>query len=134
MKTIIAGGRDINAITLVVQAIQDSGFGPDTTEVVSGGAPGIDTLGEVRAALSGMPVKRFPADWKKYGRSAGPIRNRAMAEYADRLLAVWDGQSRGTKNMIDEMTKLGKPVFVFLVKRDDPTAYAPGEEIPWVKQ
>ena len=54
----------------------------------------------------------FPADWDKHGRAAGPIRNKQMADYADVLIAVWDGKSRGTKNMIDEMNKLMKPVYI----------------------
>ena len=117
MKTIIAGCRDIDDWGIVQKAIEDSGFGPGTTEVVSGGAQGVDASGEGIAELHGIPVKRFPADWKKHGKSAGPIRNREMAKYADRLIAVWDGKSRGTKNMIDEMQALGKPVYVSYFKR-----------------
>lgn len=70
-------------------------------EVVSGGASGADALGEMYAKERGYSIKRFDADWYKYGRSAGPRRNKQMAEYADALLAYWDGKSRGTKNMID---------------------------------
>ena len=54
----------------------------------------------------------FNADWNKHGRAAGPMRNKQMADYADVLIAVWDGQSKGTKNMIDQMNKLNKPVFI----------------------
>ena len=51
--------------------------------------------------------------WNRYGRKAGILRNRKMAKYADALIAVWDGLSRGTANMIAEMEALGKPVFRF---------------------
>ncbi len=110
MKVIIAGGRDIEDCDPVQTAITESGF--KITEVVSGGARGVDKSGEALAALHGMPCKVFPADWNKNGKAAGPIRNRQMADYADALIAVWDGQSRGTKNMIETMRKLGKPVHV----------------------
>ena len=119
MKTIIAGGRDITDPRIVTSAVVESGFAPDTTEVVSGGAAGVDRIGEGMAELAGLKCTIFAADWAKHGRAAGPIRNRQMAAYADRLIAVWDGKSRGTKNMIDEMKKLGKPVFI---KRIDATS------------
>lgn len=57
----------------------------------------------------------FWADWKTYDRAAGPIRNKEMAEFGDFLLAFWDGKSTGTKNMIDNMKKLGKPYKVIMI-------------------
>jgi hypothetical protein len=54
----------------------------------------------------------FPADWKTHGKAAGPIRNRQMAKNAEALIALWDGNSRGTKNMIETATKLGLKVYV----------------------
>jgi hypothetical protein len=116
MKVIIAGSRDITDHSEVSAAIRNSGF--NVTEVVSGRAPGVDSIGEALARLHGMAVKEFPADWNKHGRAAGPIRNRQMAEYADALIAVWDGQSRGTKNMIETMKKMGKKVYVHIVDED----------------
>ena len=113
MKTIIAGSRSVTDLDLVADAVRASGF--DITEVVSGGAPGVDSLGEQWAEQHGIPVTRFPADWKRYGRRAGPIRNTEMAEYAEALIAVWDGRSRGTKNMIQLARQRGLRVFVFRV-------------------
>ena len=110
MKTIIAGSRDVVDWEIVHVAMLNSGF--TVTEVVSGGAKGVDTLGEQWAYRCEIPVKRFPADWDKNGKAAGPIRNRQMAAYADSLVAVWDGQSRGTKNMIDEAKKRGLKVHI----------------------
>ena len=57
-------------------------------------------------------MRVFPADWDKYGKRAGYLRNVQMAEYADALLAFWDGESRGTKNMIDEALSRGLKVGV----------------------
>lgn len=79
---------------------------------MSGAARGVDTMGENIAFIQGIPVKSFPADWDKYGKRAGYLRNREMGLYADVLLAVWDGSSRGTKMMIDIMQELKKPVFI----------------------
>lgn len=120
MKLIIAGCRDLIDWEVVHEGIMKCTWGPQVTEVVSGGASGVDYIGEALAEKSGLPVKKFPADWKKHGRAAGPIRNRQMAEYADALLAVWDGKSRGTQNMIEEMQKLGKPTYVHRFERTTP--------------
>lgn len=84
------------------------------SEVVSGAARGADSLGELFAKENNIPVKQFPADWNAHGRAAGPIRNRQMAEYADVLIAFWDGKSPGTKNMIETMLKKGKIVKVYM--------------------
>ena len=118
MKVIIAGSRTITAWPPVAEAIKASGF--KVTEVVSGTAQGVDSTGASLAALHGMALKEFPADWKTHGKRAGMLRNRQMAEYADALIAVWDGVSRGTANMIEEMRKLGKPVYVATVQATDP--------------
>lgn len=110
MKVIIAGGRTITDISLVYAAIAESGF--EITEVVSGGADGVDKLGEKAAMDSLFPVKVFKADWDRFGRSAGPKRNREMATYADALIAIWDGKSRGTKNMIETAKFFDLKVYV----------------------
>lgn len=115
MKTIIAGIRTLRSYSPVELAITVSGFRP--TEIVSGGAEGADRLGEYWAKIHEIPIKRFPADWAKHGKAAGPIRNREMAQYADALVAIWDGESRGTKNMIDEARKRGIKVHVHLVSK-----------------
>jgi hypothetical protein len=78
------------------------------TEIVHGGARGVDAV--AHDLFEGvLPVRVFPPDWKAFGKAAGPIRNREMAAYADVMLAVWDGKSRGTKNMIETFAKTGKP-------------------------
>ena len=118
MKLIIAGSRDITltcACRAVEGALEKTGWCHAITEVVSGASGNVDKIGEFWAELMELPIKRFPADWDKHGKAAGPIRNRAMAEYADALIAVWDGESKGTANMILEMHRQGKPVFVWRV-------------------
>ena len=108
MKTIIAGGRDYQ-FNYADHEFLDSLI---ITEVVCGGATGADECGRQWALTEDIPVKMFQADWAKHGKAAGPIRNREMAEYADRLVAFWDGKSRGTKNMIDEAKKRGLDIVV----------------------
>lgn len=110
MKTIIAGGRTITDYSLVLSAIAESGFIP--TEIVSGMAPGVDTLAVQYATENNLPLQQFWAEWEFYGRAAGPIRNRQMAEYGEALVAIWDGVSRGTKNMIETAQKKGLVVYV----------------------
>lgn len=117
MKLIIAGDRAITDIALVEAAIEESGWRDEITEVVSGKAKGVDTLGEQWAEANGVPVKPFPARWDVYGKAAGPIRNGQMAEYGDRLIALPTASSKGTPNMIRQMTAQHKPVYVKKVER-----------------
>lgn len=115
MKVIIAGSRDIKDYQLLKMAIQKSEL--DITEVVSGGAAGVDFLGERWAREHGVLLTRFPADWSAYGKAAGPIRNGEMAAYVGKegaLLALWDGKSKGTKNMIDQAEKHGLKFYVVI--------------------
>jgi hypothetical protein len=79
--------------------------------VVSGGAPGVDTLAERWAEQHDIPVTGFPAEWSRYGKKAGPIRNKEMAGYAEGLVAVWDGRSRGTKDMVRQWASMGSRSF-----------------------
>jgi hypothetical protein len=110
MKVIIAGGRNITDYSLLLSTIGESEF--EITEVISGMAPGVDTLAVQYARENNLPLAEFHADWNQYKRAAGPIRNRAMANYGEALIAIWDGESRGTKNMIEEATKRGLKVYV----------------------
>jgi glycerophosphoryl diester phosphodiesterase len=130
MKVIIAGSRSLTDPALIDRAMKESGFEP--TEVVSGTARGADALGEAWARARGIPVKTFPADWGRldhpgaviryrrdgsaYDATAGYRRNTAMAEYADALVAVWDGKSPGTRHIIQEAKRLGLKVHVFMAR------------------
>lgn len=98
-KVIVAGSRGIYNYNVVANAINESKFKID--ELVCGGAQGVDLLGKKYAEKHGIPVKMFPADWDTHGKAAGYLRNKEMAEYATHLIAIWDGESRGTKMMID---------------------------------
>ncbi len=107
MKVIIAGSRSIDCYDLVVAAIKESGWWGQLAEVVCGCAPGVDSLGNYHALRCGLRIRHFPAS----DYPAPNLRNQAMAEYADALVAVWDGKSPGTKDMVGRMLNLGKPTF-----------------------
>lgn len=116
MKTIIAGSRrgfpnDQYLVWYVADAVIASGF--TITEVVSGHARGVDLAGEAWAASLNIPIKTFIPDWSGLGKAAGIIRNHQMGDYAEALIAIWNGYSRGTKDMIEYAKKKGIRVFVY---------------------
>lgn len=128
-KIIIAGSRGFNDFVLLAEKMDFFTSRLEAVEVVSGTASGADTLGERWAKERGHGAKQFPAPWndiegkpaheikinrqgKPYWHRAGFVRNQQMAEYADSLVAFWDGKSKGTAMMIEIMRKMGKPVRV----------------------
>ena len=116
MKTIIAGTRKITDPYLLDKIIKQSGF--NITTVISGCAKGVDQLGETWADIHDVPVLRFQAQWKKFGRGAGPMRNMEMAENADACIVIWDGESNGTKNMISLAKKKGLMLHIHKIPVD----------------
>ncbi len=115
MKVIIAGSRDFTDYSLLCSFADQVLSGCGETEIVSGGARGADSMGERYARDRGYGLKVFPAEWKKWGRAAGPIRNGQMADYADVLIAFWDGQSTGTRDMIRKAEEKGLRVHVQMI-------------------
>lgn len=117
MRVIVAGSRTITSFADVAQAIRTSGF--NITCVVCGYAKGADMLGLVWAQHVGIASHLMPARWREadgsYHQGAGFERNHRMAEYADALVAVWDGESKGTAHMIKCMEKQDKPFYVYTV-------------------
>jgi hypothetical protein len=125
MKVIVAGSRHIQDYQLVSQVISNTinKYDIKVTEIVSGCANGPDTLGEQWAIENGIKVEAFPAEWdditvpnalirtnkwdKEYNARAGFQRNERMAEYGDVLIAIWDGKSNGTKDMIERAKEHG---------------------------
>lgn len=127
IKVIIAGSRnfyDYNIVEdTVVSYFMSRGILKENVEIISGGARGADSLGEQLADSYGLKLTVFPAQWDTYGKAAGMIRNKEMADYAAKdsdkaiLFAFWDGQSRGTKGMIDIAKRCGMEVIVNEFKR-----------------
>ena len=111
-KVIIAGTRDFADYALLCSYADEVLTGKKDVEIVSGSARGADALGEQYARERGFALKVFPAEWKKWGRAAGPVRNAQMADYADALIAFWDGKSAGTRDMIRKAEDRGLIVSV----------------------
>lgn len=118
MKTIIAGSRTVYAEEIVemTNCLDEYHKLYPITEVVCGMASGVDTVGLTWAKNNNIPVKEFPVskeDWNREGPKAGHLRNRLMADYADRAIIFWDGESSGTENMIDQMEAVDKPLTIW---------------------
>lgn len=114
MKLLIAGSRSVYPTPEDIDGVFDSllFIKEDVKEVVSGGARGADDAGEAWAAINGIPVTQFPANWERDGKVAGHKRNKAMAKYADMAVVFWNEKSSGSANMVTWMVALGKPVRV----------------------
>lgn len=116
MKLLIAGLRDYSDYSYVKKTILSIYNINGIKEIVSGGATGVDTLAEQFAKEYSIPFKCFPANWKEYGKSAGPIRNIEMANYCDKAILFWDNKSKGTGNMLSNLKKYKKEYKVFIVR------------------
>ena len=117
MKTIIAGSRTILDYEVVKEFIDSLDL--EITEVVSGKARGVDTLGEQYADEYNIPIRYFPADWKKHGKAAGPIRNEEMIDYVGtggQVIVIWDGESRGSLSTIRLAKAKGSKLYIKVIK------------------
>jgi hypothetical protein len=117
VKLIIAGSRSIHAsaVDTVGPKLAELGWTP--TQIVSGGALGADQVGERWARMNGIPIRQFIPDWGGYaGMRAGHVRNSQMADYADALLALWDGESKGTAHMVKVATERRLKVHTLLIR------------------
>jgi len=110
MKTIVTGSQTITNYDLVKELIDRSDI--KITEIISGESEGVDELAIRYAKENNIPHRVFKTNLNKYGKSASKIRNREMAKHADALIAIWDGKSRGTKNMIEVARDLGLELIV----------------------
>jgi hypothetical protein len=114
-KLIVAGGRDFDNQDLLIRVLNglaDVEYADQEISIVTGMARGADRIAYEFAQHHQIHYYPFPADWDRYGKRAGFVRNEAMAKFSDGLLAFWDGQSRGTGHMVNTMRGLGKPVHV----------------------
>lgn len=109
MKIIVAGSRTISDKDFVFVTIDKTKF--NITELVSGGAKGVDSTAEEWAKSRNIPIKRFLPHYTIDNAKFAPLlRNTDMATYADGLIAIWDGKSKGTRHMINCMKSLNKPI------------------------
>ncbi len=110
MKVAVIGSRNLNVMDLHLYLPKN------TTEIVSGGARGIDSCAKNYAINNNIKLTEFLPDYKKYGKSAPLIRNIEIINYTDVILAFWDGKSRGTKYVIENAKKINKRINVYILK------------------
>lgn len=110
MRIAVIGSRDLSVTNL------EKYLPSDVTEIVSGGAKGIDTSAKEYALAHNLKLTEFLPEYNKFGRSAPLKRNITIIEYADLVLAFWDGKSRGTKFVIDNCKKRNIPIEIFIIK------------------
>lgn len=113
-KVIVAGSRDFYNYELLEYVLIKflKSYKPSQVQIVSGGAYGADSLGEIFATEKNCNLKVFPANWRKYRKGAGYRRNLEMGHYADACVCFWDGKSKGTKHMIDIAKERGLRLLV----------------------
>lgn len=109
MRIAIVGSRDYRNLRAVIEYVHQL---PPDTVVISGGARGVDTTAVEAAKACGLKVEEYPALWNRYGKSAGFKRNYNIVDNADKVIAFWNGISRGTQHTISIARLAGKPVEV----------------------
>lgn len=118
MNLMVCGGRDFNDKELLFKTLDDlvAKKGWKDIIILEGEAKGADTLAKDYVAKRNLLFKPYPADWKNWGKAAGPIRNKAMVTDCDYCVAFWDGQSRGTRSSIEFCRELNKPYTIVLYR------------------
>lgn len=129
IKTIIAGSRSMSSYELLTKIIDSCPFKFEITEVVSGTAKGVDKLGEEWAKNNRIPIKQFPANWDKFGKSAGYKRNEEMAKYADAAIIIHKDASKGTQHIKDLAEKYKLKLHYVEVKDRDVFSLASLKEL-----
>ena len=112
-KVVVAGGRDYNDKKRVFKLLDKLYEDMPDIEIVCGMPNGADALGYDWATSRNVKCHEFPANWNKYKKRAGYLRNREMAEFSDYVVVFWDGKSRGTKMMIDLAEEFGLPTAIY---------------------
>lgn len=113
MRILIAGSREIPEY-LFWRLAKDSKILAKATEVISGGARGVDKFGELWASQNNIPCTVIKPDWDRFGRGAGMIRNTELVSRCDGAFVLWDWESKGTQDTINKLKKANKPREVWI--------------------
>ncbi len=111
MKLAVIGSRTFNDYDLVKSTLDNH----KPSVIISGGAKGADSLAKRYAIQNNIELIEIIPDWDKYGRAAGPIRNKEIVNQAEKVIAFWDGKSKGTKSAIDYANKCNKEVVIIRI-------------------
>ena len=113
-RIVIAGSRNFNDYEHLSKVIDDhlKKHNVDDVIFITGGCRGADMLGERYAKEHGFVCQRYSAQWSRYGKAAGPMRNREMAKDCDTVICFWDQKSKGTRSMIEYAKQYGKLLHV----------------------
>ena len=114
-KIMVCGSRTISDKKLIFSKLDDMLLMHPNMILISGGAKGVDSIGEEWAKSHRIFVEQYKPDWEKYGRGAGIVRNKIMVENSDFVIIFWDGVSKGTKSDIDFCKKLNKQYSLILM-------------------
>ncbi len=115
MKIAVIGSRNINLTTEELKI-----YIPRNAEaLVSGGARGIDSAAAIFSREAGIPLIEIKPNYERYGRGAPIIRNREIVSMADLVIIIWDGVSRGSKNVIEECTRQGKDFTQYIINKNE---------------
>lgn len=113
-KLMISGSRSIRNLKIIFDELEKIYAAHPDLILISGGAKGVDSIAEEWSRFRKLPIEQHKPDWSKYGKGAGIVRNKEMVLAADYVLIFWDGESKGTKSVIDFCEKQGKP---YLLKK-----------------
>lgn len=116
LRIAIVGSRDYPDLTHIIRYIDTL---PPNAMLISGGARGVDRVAEQYAKQRSLMTLIYNADWNMHGKSAGMIRNQQIVDAADKIVAFWDGVSRGTADTIAKAQKAGKAIEVYVARRVD---------------
>ena len=112
MKIAVVGSRNITVKNMEKYLL-------DGDEIVSGGAKGVDACAAEYAERNGLKLTVFLPKYERYGRAAPILRNREIVDYADKIIAFWDGHSKGTLSVIQYAEKIGKECRIILCSPAD---------------
>jgi hypothetical protein len=116
MRIAVVGSRDFDDFSLFVKIMDRLRYNKEIDAIITGGARGVDSMAEHYAEVNSIPVIVHEAQWDKYGKGAGYIRNKLIWDDSDFGLAIWDGVSKGTKHSFDLAKKQNKQILIFNYK------------------